>query len=558
MKPNISNLLLILFALLLGTPAMAQTDKDNQVEADSKIDAVTVFLQSAQVNRTSDVLLKKGRNEVLFRGLANGIDPRSIQVSAPSEVLINTVVLESNFLDPNKDKPRIKTLTDSLTILGRLVADEQDKKAVLAEERKLLQSNQALASEEEGLDIEELKRAAAFFRQRMTDLADRIRKSDRTVAKYNVRKGQINKQLKELNYRKNRKSNDIRVVFSTYSTRKVPVELKYVVSNAGWGPRYDLRAQNTSSPVQLDYRADVYQNTGVDWEQVDLTLSTGNPNLGGSQPEMSQWNLYVYSPPPPAPKKARAKMESRAYDMDKSSDDDAEYDEMEEEPEEEGLSYSFNTATTLADYTQVTEGATTAQFAIGIRQDIPSGGKAQQVSVASHELPADYRHFAVPRSCSDAYLLAEVTEWEKLNLLAGPVQIFFEGTYVAESRIDPTVTSDTLRFSMGRDPRVIVQREQLKDYRESRILGTNKERTFAYKTTIRNTKPEKVVLRLEDQVPISQDKNIVVKVEEISGASRNEDTGMLEWDMELGPSESKEVTLVFSVRYPKNKVVTGL
>lgn len=558
MKQNISNTFLILLGLFCSLGAIAQSDADNKVEADSKIDAVTVFLQSAQVNRKADVVLRKGRNEVLFRGLANGIDPRSIQVSAPSEVLINTVVLESNFLDPSKDKPRIKTLKDSLDLLGQLIVDQNDQKAVLNSEKKLLQNNQALASEEEGLDIEELKRAADFYRKRMTDLNDRFRNADRTINKYNARKGQIKKQLKELNYRKNRKSNDIRVVFSTYGTRKVPVELKYVVQNAGWGPRYDLRAKNTSSPVQLDYRADVYQNTGVDWERVSLTLSTGNPNLGGSQPELSQWNLYVYSPPPPAPKKARAKMEKRSMDSDLgASADDEEYDEVEEEPEE-AFVYSWDQTATLADYTQVTEGATTAEFAIGIRQDVPTGGKAQQVSVASHELPADYRHFAVPKSCSDAYLLAEVTEWEKLNLLSGPVQIFFEGTYVAESSIDPTVTTDTLRFSMGRDPRVVVQREQLKDYRENRILGTNKERTFAYKTTIRNTKTEKVSLRLEDQVPISQDKNIVVKVEETSGANMNKETGMLEWDIELGPSETKEVTLVFSVRWPKNKVVPGL
>lgn len=554
----------IFFLLLLLFPAsslLAQANDDNKLEADSKITEATVFLQSAQLTREAEVLLKKGRNEVLFRGLANGIDARSIQVKAPSEVLINTVVLESNFLDPNKDKPRIQTLTDSLKLLARLVEDQNDEKAVLAEEKKLLLQNQGLASAENGLDIEELKRAASFFRQRMTDIGDRLRKADRVIAEHNKRKAQIQKQLRGLNYKKNRKSNDIRVVFSTYSTRKVPVELKYVVRNAGWAPRYDLRAQSTSAPLTLDYRADVQQNTGVDWEQVKLTLSTGNPNLGGSQPELSQWNLYVYSPPPPA-KKSRAKVQAygttRAEEYVASSDDedgDYEVDEMEEEPEGE---FEFGAATTLADYTQVKEGATTAQFEIGVLQDIPSGGKASQVSVQSHEMPADFRHFAVPKLSEEAYLLAEATDWEKLNLLAGPVQIFFEGTYVAESRIDPAYTGDTLRFSMGRDPRLVIQREKLKDYRESRILGTNKERTFAYKTTIRNTKAEAVTLRLEDQIPISQDKNIVVKIEETSGASMNEETGMLEWDLELKPSETKEITLVFSVRHPKNKVVPGL
>ena len=554
--------LLLALALFLAPFLPAQSEPDNAIEADSKIEAVTVFLRSAQVTRTADIALQKGRNEVLFRGLAEGIDPRSIQVSAPPEVLINTVVLESNFLDPNQEKPRIKVLTDSLKILGELGQDLVNQRSVLDAERRLLEANRSLASEKTGLDVEELKVAAAFFRRRMTDIIDQLRAVERQEKAYEKRKSAINKQLAALNYQKTRRSQDIRVVFSVFSSRKTPVQLKYVVSQAGWAPRYDLRVQNTSSPVQIDYRADVYQQTGVDWSQVDLTLSTGNPNLGGQQPELSTWNLYVYVPPPPAPQAAsdRKKMGSREKSMEASEDDGDYMSDAEESTlaAVEITSRDWAETATLADYTEVREGATTASFEIGVKQDIPSSGKPQQVSIQSSEVPADYRHFAVPKLSSDSYLLAEVTGWEKLNLLAGPVQIFFEGTYVTESNIDPSVTQDTLRFSLGRDPRLIVQRELLKDFSETKTLGANREKTFAWKTTIRNSKSEAVTLRLEDQVPISQDKNIVVKVEEISGGSLNPDTGLLEWDIELPPSGVKEIMLVYSVRYPKDKVIPGI
>ncbi|MEM7039588.1 MAG: DUF4139 domain-containing protein, partial [Bacteroidota bacterium] len=203
-------------------------------------------------------------------------------------------------------------------------------------------------------------------------------------------------------------------------------------------------------------------------------------------------------------------------------------------------------------------GATTAEFAIKVAQTIPSGTKPQQVAVQSSELPASFRHTAIPKLDKDAFLVARVTDWEKLNLLAGNVQIFFEGTYVTESYIDPSQTADTLSFSLGRDKKVIVQRQQLKDFNKTRTIGVNRERTFGYTFKLRNTKAESITLHLEDQIPVSQDKDITVKLIEQDGAKYNEATGKLEWDLELDPKATVELKLVFSVKHPKNKVVPGL
>ena len=182
----------------------------------------------------------------------------------------------------------------------------------------------------------------------------------------------------------------------------MPIELSYVVQDARWTPRYNLRAKNSASPINLEYQADVFQNTGVDWDKVHLTLSTGNPQLGGSQPEIQPWKLYVQAPPPPAPKR-RSKMDARTgsapemYDeVDEASADDdwGDYEgEEDEEPMEETTAFDFEDfkeVKTLADYTVVNEGATTAEFEISIKQDVPSGNKPQQVTVQSSELPSVY------------------------------------------------------------------------------------------------------------------------------------------------------------------------
>lgn len=539
-----------LLALLIAFSAYAQ---DDLTEAASDISDVTVFLQRAQVTRTGKVLLRKGSNTIMFRGLARGIDPRSIQVAAPDEILINSVIHEVNYLNRQKDSPRITVLKDSLKYVNNQLKTEANEKTVLDQERDMILKNQALASEETGVDIDELQKAAEFFRNRLTDISKRQLEIKRRQDKLKARRRHINAQLKELNYVRNQPSNDIRVVMKTYATREVKVQLRYVVKNAGWVPRYDLRAGSLDKPIQLDYRADVFQNTGKDWEGVNLTLSSGNPNLGGTQPELQPWKLYVQQYRPQYDKKAKG----RAYAESAKAEDEA-YgtEEAIEEPEEEEDD-DWGDNATLADYTTVEEGATTAEFVISIPQTILSGSKPQQVAVQSSELPAEYRHFAVPKLDKDAFLLAEVTEWEKLNLLAGKVQIFFDGTYVAESAIDPSYTSDTLRFSLGRDKKVIVQRENLKDYNEKKTIGLYTQRTYGYEITVRNTKPEAISLRLEEQFPISQDKDVTVKLIEHSNAKKNDETGMLHWDMDLKQAETKSVRLVFSVKYPKNKVVTG-
>jgi len=552
------HLIIIPILLLLAGTAFAQPEADHEVEADSKIEAVTVFLNQAQVTRQSEVLLRRGRNVVYFRGLSNGLDANSIQFKAPKEVLINTVVAEVNYLNRNGMKPREKVLNDSLELLQGQIKEEQILQGILDNEKNLLLANQSLASEKKGLDLEQLKQAADYFRKRVGEINTGKLKSQRKVKALNLEVKKLRNQLLVINQKRNRSSKDIRVVLSTYSTRKVQLELKYLVSNARWVPRYDLRAKNVLDPIDLEYKADVYQNTGVDWEDVDLTLSTGNPSLQGDQPEMSPWNLYVYNPPVlqeivVTGDKKRKSARNEPMVTEEAEEDDYEFDEVTG-----GAPAEFGDATTLADYTTVVEGATTAEFKIGIRQDIPSGNRPEQVSIRKEELPATYRYYAAPKVDCDAFLIAEVTEWDELNLLAGALNIFYEGTFVAESYLDPSNTSDTLLFSLGRDQRIVVERNQMKEFMETKSFGTNKEKTFAYEFKVRNTKSDPINLRLEDQFPISQDKSITVKVEEVSGASQNEKNGKLEWDMTLTPGETKTVKLVYSVKWPKNKVIPGL
>jgi uncharacterized protein (TIGR02231 family) len=555
----------MLALLLICTGLQAQND----TEAASKIESVTVFLSGAQINRTADVSLKKGKNIVYFRGLGEGISPQSIQASAPEAFLINSVIHEINYLDKTLESPKVKSLQDSLEIIKVLMEDNTMEHGVLENEKNMILRNQAIASKEQGLSIDELQKTADFFRTRLTEILEKQLRYVRTNNKLTLRRSAITLQLQELNARRNRPSNDIRVVVEATNPGTAPLSLSYFIQGAGWTPGYNIRAKDTQSPMVLEYKADVYQNTGIDWENVKLTLSSGNPNTGGTQPIITPWNLYVqapmvsgykggsargavYAPEPMATKSAEVVSEDMESDGDMGGDDTE-----TEESLNEAYSYTWAPAG-LSNYTTMQEGATTAEFKISIAQTIRSNGKAEQVTVKTAELPAQYRHFAVPKLDNDAFLVSGLTGWDTLNLLPGNAQIFFEGTFVTEVSIDPAYTSDTLNLSLGRDKKVIIERTQLKDFNKVRTIGLNRERTFAYEIKVRNTKDAAVNLSLEDQIPVSQDKDIEVKLVEATGAKIDPATGKLTWELKLEKAETKVVKLIYTVKYPKNKYVPGI
>jgi uncharacterized protein (TIGR02231 family) len=539
MKKTFLTLFLSVWALTI-----AYAQEPTPLPAKSQITDVTVFLSGAQVSEEATIALAKGDNIVVFEGLATNIDARSIQAAAPDIVLINSVRHEVNFMKEQVQTPRIIRLQDSLRLIQEKTEVLNNEKTVLTQENALVLANQSLSGEQKGVSTDELRKAADFFRTRLRDINERLLQNQRAQTKLSEDRNRINQQLQELNFEKNKPSNDIVVKLKCDYARTVKVGIRYFVPDAGWAPSYDLRAKDTESPITLDYRAEVWQTTGVQWKNVNLTLSSGDPLQGGTKPELVQWNLSFGQPG------------YAIYDKIVSGKMEAAGQVNEYSGGEPGR--AENKPTTLADYTTMRNTATTAEFAISVKQDVPSDGKHQQVSVQSATLPALFEHYAVPKLDKDAFLIARITGWESLNLLPGNVNIFFEGTYITAAYLDPTYTTDTLDFSLGRDKKIIIERNMLKDYNAKKDIGTNRERTFGYEFVVRNTKKSIVHLKLMDQVPVSQDESIEVKDIDISNAKKDEATGLLTWDLELQPAATQKFKLIYSVKHPKKKIVPGI
>jgi len=213
---------------------------------------------------------------------------------------------------------------------------------------------------------------------------------------------------------------------------------------------------------------------------------------------------------------------------------------------------------TIQQYTTLTESQLNTNYEIDLPYNIESDGQVHSVTIKEEKIEAKLKNYAVPKMDKDAYLLAEIADWQKLDLLPGSANIIMDNTYIGNSIIDPNSTADTLNLSLGKDKRVAIKRMLVKDFTSTKTSGSNTKQVFTYEITVKNNKLTNVDLLLKDQYPISTVKEIEIKLEDGNGASINEETGVLSWKLDLKPGESKKVRFSYTVRYPKDMRIANL
>lgn len=536
--------LIIAFSMCISL-AFGQTEKPT----DSKIKEVTVFLNKAQVTREVKTRIEVGRTNLVLRGLTAQLDPTSIQVSGKGGFVILGINHQQNYLNEFNLPKGFRVLKDSVEILQRQLLLEQSQKEILTKEEQMLLSNQKIGGANQNITVAELKAMADFYRSRLSDIVASRMKQDEKIKKINERMGKLNNQINEHHELYNRGTSEIVVSLSADFATSVDLDVNYVVANAGWYPVYDLRAINTKNPMQLSYKANVFQSTGEEWKNVKLKLSTANPNQSGLKPELTAWYLNFYYPPSNVERALQGRVAGvqirGASSMDMKKEDDLKHAPAPE-------------AESVADYVSTIQTSLNTEFDISLPYTVVSAAKATTVDIRNYEMKSDYVYSVAPKLDNDAFLLARATGWEEFSLLPGEANIFFEGTFVGKSFIDPNNIKDTLSISLGRDKRIVVKREKLKDLTSRNFVGSTKKESYSYEISVRNSKSESIKIVVEDQVPISQNTQIDVSLQNAGGAKYNKTNGKLVWELELKANETRKLSYQFEVKYPKDKQVMGL
>ncbi len=533
-------LILIIMAFLLNLSLNA-TDPQ---EVTSQIKDVTVFLRGAQVTRQARIVLQKGTATLVFQDLPLQIDPQSIQARGEGNFVILSLLHQVNYLASQRKNAQVKVLQDSLRFYEEQLAYTNSMQSVMKSEEELLLANRSIGGDEKGVLMTDLKNAADFFRARLTEIKKEQLKLTRETTWLNERIEKIRSQLNVVNAGLNKPTSEILVNVTCNENVTANLWLTYAVTEAGWSPAYDVRAKDVLNPVQLVYNARVTQNTGEDWEKVSIKLSTANPQQRGEKPDLQPWfidfeqeyrALSEYNVARPGTTK------KAAYAAPMVAED--------------AVGLKMEEAVTAATYTDITEGQTNLEFNIRIPYDIPSDNKQYTINIQDNTLPATYEYYCIPKLDREAFLVAHITGWENFNLLSGEISLFFEGTYVGKSYLNVRNTNDTLDLSLGRDKGIVVTRVKMKDFTEQKTVGSNKRETRAWEITIRNNKKQAIGLHLEDQVPVSMNKDIQVEPLEYSGGRYNQETGRIIWEFRMEPSAEKKMRVSFAVKYPKDQRV---
>lgn len=523
--------------LISVTGASAQTEKE--IKADIK--HVTVFPDRAQVVHETAVSLLPGKSILKLSGLSPYIDPQSIQVKGFGEFTILSVNQQNNYLQNLEDSPDVKSIRSQIEVLQMKVEDETVALNTLQQKEDFLIANKSILIKETTFSLEQLKNVMDLYTNNMDLISGTRLKKQRLIKDFNKQIAALQQQLTGKLGKQQLPSGEILATVSSDKQVTGKLTFSYVVSNAGWYPSYDIRVDDIKNPVAIFYKANVFQNSGVEWKDVKLSFSNATPWVAGDIPILNPWFVDYYYPRPVMIRGMAKSARNEAPVMKEVADAVmvAEEKAMESAPV----------------MTEKQVGETTITFDIAVPYTIQSDGKVQTVEIQRLTAPADYKYVTLPKLTQLAYLTANISDWAKLSLQSGEATLYFENSFVGKSTLNVNQLKDTLTISLGTDNSILVKREKRKDFTSRKVLGSNRTDTYSFLITVRNNKSNPVIITVNDQIPVSSNSSINVDTIELSGGKLNQQTGEIKWDIEIKQQETRQIVLTYSVKYPKDKTV---
>ncbi|MFN6085450.1 MAG: mucoidy inhibitor MuiA family protein, partial [Fluviicola sp.] len=535
---------------------------------------------------------------------------------------------------------------------------------VLLKDEEVLNLNKQFGSQQQGVKIAELKEASTFFHAKNTEI--RVRKAqledeiEAIIRKINTIEQEIStrRSLPVINY------TEIEVELEVQKSGETNFEFSYITPNASWKPYYDMRSSGIGSPILLEAKGLVTQNTGIEWKNIKLVLSTNDPYDNTQEPLISQWNLNYYTP---VPQRQIVQRVRPVYDYSGEVIHGEVLDQVTGEPlafakiamnsnqsnyvmsdisgkfsftvprNEQGFQVSYlgytsqglsinspyvkialypedvamealpeydfwsgNGESLEADEVQVTayripgvqstitredikrmpkrKVKSVAATVGGVNQEfyntpiaaaqqkdlrmeyvietpftIPSDNSDHRVAIAVYTMNANYEYHAVPKLDKNVYLVAQVNGWEKLNLLPGESNLYFDGTYIGKSYVDVNSTKDTMSFSLGQDKKVLVERTRSQEMSKTRLIGSRYKYDVTWDFVVRNNGGAEIPMIVKDHFPVSVNEDIKVKEGEFEGASKEENSHILTWKFTLKKGETKKFKFNYSVDYGRTQ-----
>lgn len=549
MKNNVSIAFFAFFALTANV-LFAQAP----IFTNAKAEKVQLYFNGAEIQQVANVTLPKGTSEVVVANVANYLDENSIQIKSTSKVTILSVQFTNQAITGYEDNyvsELARPIYDSIQLVEKEIGKNKILENSVAKSVELLDKNQQLSGA--NVNTAELSKLLDFYKNKRYELENQLK----NIAEKNK---ELQKKLNLLKFRlgaassqntNNRGKLVLRVINEVAG--KVPFQLNYISYQAHWNPFYEVRSEKINTPITLKYNAAVSQNTGVDWNNVKLTLSSGYVNAYTQAPTLNPW--FIHSRKKDSDKKVyqeitNVRREKAAFHKNMQT--------MELESVEVADEDMILEDKSLDDIVVVGETQFNVVFDIDLPYTILSNGKKHSVSLKNLEIPATYQYYSAPKYDLGAYLMGNVENYGKYNLLSGEASLIFEGMYVGKTTINPENADKKLLLSLGKDKRIITERKLISKNTENKSLSSKKIQTFTYEISVQNNKKEAITIEIEDQVPVSTEKDIKVSLTEAKEAIFNKEKGSLKWKLNLKPNENRKIRFVYQVESDKDTIVENL
>ena len=269
---------------------------DNEKEIKADIKHVTVYPDRAQLSHESSFELTPGKTILKLKGLSPYIDAQSIQVKGVGEFIILSVNLQNNFLQNLEDSPDVKSIRSQIEALQSKVEDENAAIKTLQEKEAFLVANKAILVKETTFSIDQFKILMELYTNNIDQVNVTVLKKNRLIKDYEKQIAALQQQITGKLGKQQLPSGEISVAVSAEKPVSAKLSVSYVVTNAGWYPSYDIRVDDITKPVVIFYKANVFQNSGVEWKDVRLSFSNATPWVAGNVPVLNPWFIDFYHP----------------------------------------------------------------------------------------------------------------------------------------------------------------------------------------------------------------------------------------------------------------------
>ncbi|MCR5551197.1 MAG: DUF4139 domain-containing protein [Bacteroidales bacterium] len=537
----------VMFAILFaGTQLFAQK------EFTAKIDQATVYLRGAALTHTASASLKSGTYDILINGLSPDISVSSLKVSA-NGVLISASEFSNDFITPKEESARIKKLQDSLELYKRQLDEADNELEVHSHLLQMLTDGTLnnMRQKEGTVSVADINANMELYKSKAGALQHSIDQDNQKINTLKKTISRLQKQLDQDNIDQQR-TGVLRLSVSVPQTVNTTFTITYFTQMAGWVPCYDINIASMDKPVKMKSRAQVSQYTGLDWKNVKITLSNATPNSTKEAPVFNSWFISFYTPRQLHKGYDDVRSNSVSYSTQKLS-------AMEGVKATDGATASAkgNQPLMMDDFVEVDMQEVAVNYNIAVPYDIPGNGKEQLIDLKSYDIMANYKYYSIPKLSDETYLIATLSDYAQYNLLPGYATVTFDNTFVGRTFLRPNVTEENISLTLTTDPRISVKREKQNDYCSTKHVGSTTTVTQSYRITVKNNQTKAVKLTLKEQYPLSSNKDIEVKLEDVKPAAtyNKTETGVLTWDVELKAGETQTFVVTYSVKYPKDRSI---